>query len=175
MENETLPTSVDHLIGQIEADYTELEDLLSDLEEEQIISMPLNDGWTVKDHLVHITAWERSVLAFLNGESRRKALGVDDQAAKAAGDDYHRLNQLIYEANKNRSLADVLADFRAVHTRLLLEVKRLQDSDLQRDYASFYPERTDLSGGPRAVEIIMGSTAEHYQEHIGWIREAMLG
>ena len=40
------------------------------------------DGrWAVKDHLAHIAAWELSLLALLDGDDRRKAMGVSEAAA----------------------------------------------------------------------------------------------
>ena len=34
------------------------------------------DGWTVKDHLDHIAAWEKSLIALLDGSNRAAAMGI---------------------------------------------------------------------------------------------------
>jgi hypothetical protein len=35
-------------------------------------------GWTVKDHLAHLAAWERSVIFMLQGKPRHAGLGVEE-------------------------------------------------------------------------------------------------
>ena len=40
------------------------------------LTMTGPDGWAVKDHLVHIAAWELSLLGLLEGADRRSAMGV---------------------------------------------------------------------------------------------------
>src|SRR3989475_11073292 len=40
------------------------------------LTMTGPDGWAVKDHLVHIAAWELSLLGLVEGADRRSGVGV---------------------------------------------------------------------------------------------------
>jgi hypothetical protein len=47
------------------------------LSESQLTGTQDDQGWTVKDHLTHLAAWERSTISFLEGKPRHEGLGVE--------------------------------------------------------------------------------------------------
>jgi hypothetical protein len=52
------------LIEEIESAWTKLHSYLAELSETQLTEIADHEGWTVKDHLTHIAAWEESVVSF---------------------------------------------------------------------------------------------------------------
>ena len=77
-------------------------------------------GWTVKDHIVHLVAWERSVVYLLTGRPRHTGLGVDEALYLSGGED--AINAAITAANQQIGTAVALAELRAVHALSLIHI-----------------------------------------------------
>ena len=60
----------------IETAWNQLIELVNQVQEAGGLSQAGSDGWTVKDHLVHIAAWEHSLLALIQGQDRERAMGL---------------------------------------------------------------------------------------------------
>ena len=150
----------------------ELEAMLAPLSETQLTT-PGPDGWSIKDHLAHITAWEQSLLGLLNGVPRHQAMGLSEEVYRGHVDG---INQAIQEHNKDRPLADVLADFRQSHEAVLERLDRMTDDDLLKPYAYYLPDERDDNPSPNPPPVlgwIRGNTDEHYAEHIAWIQSLL--
>ena len=48
------------LMQQTDSTWTALQDALNRLDETQLTMAKDNAGWAVKDHILHLAAWERS-------------------------------------------------------------------------------------------------------------------
>jgi|SRR6185312_5297512 len=134
------------------------------------ILAPRADGWNVRDHMVHIAAWERSLLALLRGESRSDAIGITDAMESELNID--EVNQRILDAAQDQTWMDVLVAFDATHIDLLEQIESMSDADLQLPYSHFQPG-TDTD--KPILGWIAGNTFQHYEEHLGWLREAGVG
>ena len=66
------------LLATIESTWASLDAALDRLTDRQKTRLKDAQGWTVKDHLIHLPAWERSVVFFLQGQPRHAGLGVDE-------------------------------------------------------------------------------------------------
>jgi uncharacterized protein DUF1706 len=121
--------------------------------------------WAVKDHLVHIAAWELSLLGLLDGEDRRTAMGVP-----GAAEDTDSLNEAIWLAHREETADEALAFSRESHVKLMRRLGAMTDSDLRRSYNHYQPNDPRDPGDDRpVVEWVAGNTYEHYTEHIGYI------
>ena len=125
-------------------------------------------GWTVKDHIIHLTAWERSVAFFLQGKPRHAGLGVDEALYLNAKED--EINAVVFPRNKDILLADALAEFRDTHEQLVKLVRPLTDADLQDRYRHYLPDEPGDGDGPPAINVIYGNSAHHFTEHLAWIK-----
>jgi uncharacterized damage-inducible protein DinB len=164
---QTVQTKADFL-HHLTADRQALEDVISGRSDEELTqSGP--EGWSVKDHLAHIAAWERSGLALLKGGNRPAAVGVSEELWASDNDDL--INEAVRQQDADRSLADVLAEFRRVRAEMIAAVTALTDEDLQRPYSSYQPNDSD-SQTPVIAALISNST-EHDVEHTGWIKEIL--
>lgn len=94
------PSTIAELSTRIARGRAELEEWLATLTQAQLTT-PRQEGWSIKDHLVHIAAWEAGITALFRGESRFAAMGVD--MSKVAPDDFSAINQQIFERNKELS------------------------------------------------------------------------
>jgi hypothetical protein len=66
------------LLHEIDDAWSTLTAALDELTEAQMTDVQDAAGWTVTDHLMHIAAWERSVVVFLQGQPRHVGLGIEE-------------------------------------------------------------------------------------------------
>jgi len=125
------------------------------------------DSWAVKDHLVHIAAWERSLIALLQGTDRRQAMGVGSES-----DDTDAINAAVWSLHREKTPEQALAYFRETHAVLMKVLRTMSDADLQLSYNHYQPNDPRDPGDDRpVVEWVAGNTYDHYAEHIGWINQ----
>ncbi|HYP39486.1 MAG TPA: ClbS/DfsB family four-helix bundle protein [Chloroflexia bacterium] len=161
-------TTKDKLLRDTEQSWQELNSLLDQLPEAQATGPQDAEGWTAKDHVIHMTAWERSVVFFLQGKPRHEGLGVEEQLYQTGDDD--AINAVVYEQRKDLPLADALAQFQDVHSQLLNLLQPLSDADLQKPYRHYLPNEPSDGADRKAFDVIYANTADHFREHLGWIR-----
>ncbi|MEX1252866.1 MAG: ClbS/DfsB family four-helix bundle protein [Dehalococcoidia bacterium] len=161
-----LPQDKTALIERIEAARAALDETISRLTDAQLVAPGPYEGWSVKDHLAHLAAWERGIAALLRRRPRYEAMGVDERTYLTAGTD--GINAAVHEHGKDLSLADVLAEFRQTQQDLLAA---LTDADLFKTYSHYQPNEPGKDSGAPIVKWIAGNTYEHYAEHVAWLME----
>ena len=85
-------------------------------------------GWSVKDVLAHLVAWQRLNLGWYAA-----GLRGEEPAMPAPGytlRDLPRFNQMLYRKHHRRSLRAITADYIAYHQRMVDLIEELSDSDL---------------------------------------------
>ena len=163
------PPTVSELFVRIARGRADLEAWSVTLSEAEL-NAPRKDGWSIKDHLIHLAMWELSVVSLLRGEPRYARLGlppgepIPDETTE---------NAQIQAQNKNRSVKDALNLFHSAHMELLGELAKLSDADLLKPYSHFQPNDKDADSQNPILGWIIGNSYGHYEEHIPWIR-AML-
>lgn len=171
MNDQSTPQTKSELLVRMAQGRAALEQVVSQLNELQLTTSDPQSGWTIKDHLAHLAAWEAGIAALLQHRPRWEAMGLNEAAVlRHETDD---LNEIIYQQNKNRSLAEVRAYFHAAHQQLLAALERLSDDDLFKTYFYYQPDESGGDNGAPILNWIIGNTYEHYAEHQGWI-EAVL-
>jgi uncharacterized protein (TIGR03083 family) len=164
MAEQTVQTK-DDLLYHLSADRQQLEEFIATLSEEEL-TRPGPEKWSVKDHLAHIIVWEKSGLALLAGEDRAAAVGVDKELYEHGETDPQ--NDVIYQQHKDRSLDDVLAEFREVRAKTIEAVSALSDEDLRKPYSAYQPG--DPNNETPVIDSIIGNSTEHDLEHLEWIK-----
>lgn len=154
------------LVREIEGAWTKLNAALDGLTPEQMTQIQDEEGWAVKDHLVHMAAWERSVALFLQGKPRHEGLGIDEQLY-LTGDD--RINAAIQEKQKDISLSEAMSEFQEVHAQLLGLIEPMSDDDLYKANSDYQPAGSGERDERPIIGMIYSNTAEHFRDHQGWI------
>ena len=165
-ESQPLPKDKAELLERIQLGRAALEATIGRLSDEQLVEPGPPDGWSVKDHLFHVAAWERSLPALLQGRPRYAAMNVDEKTYVRSEE---ALNALIFQHNKGRSLSEALADFEQAHQDLLGVLAGLTDADLFRTYSQYQPDEPGEDSGAPIVGWIAGNSYEHYAEHQAWV------
>lgn len=155
------------LLDRIERAWAEMDGMLGHLSEEQLTERTDAVGWTAKDHLTHLTAWEASMIAILQRRARHLGLGVDEATYLDGTED--EINAAIQARTKDQRLAEVLAERRAVHEELLATLARLSDDDLRLTYSDYLPDEPGEESGIPMLWRLDGNTASHYAEHRPYI------
>lgn len=151
------PTTKTELLAAIFSGYNAFEKFLSPLTQEQLLTPGVNGAWSIKDNIAHITAWHQRTLSFLQAAVHK---GPPDQLPEVideAGID--QANEQFYQANKERSLPEVLQAFRTSYIEIVGAVQALSEPEL------FDPGRFAWMKGAPLWHIVGGNTFEHYLEH----------
>ena len=125
------------------------------------------DAWAVKDHLVHIGAWEHSLLALLDGGDRRSAMGVS-----GVEEETDAVNAAVWALHRDKTPEQALAYFRDAHAALMRLLGSLTEAELQLPYNHYQRNdpRTESDNRP-VIDWVAGNTYDHYAEHFEWINQ----
>ena len=101
------PKTKEELLSRIAREWDLLISVVAKLDEKQM-STPDAGGWTPKDNLAHLAEWMKILLGYhLDNRPSHEVLGVAPEVT-AADWDYNRINQILFERNRSRSVEDVL-------------------------------------------------------------------
>jgi hypothetical protein len=160
------------LIEEINKNWTALQAVLDGLSPEEMTTKKDAAGWAIKDHLMHIAAWERSANFLLEGRPRHTALNVDKELYLDDLED--AINDAIFKQVAALPAEKALARLRDVHAETMDLLKPLKEADLHLPYSAYLPDEVGEGEGPEVIKVIYGNTAEHYAEHLGWIEALIL-
>ena len=166
------PQTKAELIAELTAGWQMLEDRLHSLSESQLMARRAPGEWSIKDHVAHLMAYEQGIVALLRREPRWAAMNLDAQFVREA-ESFDALNAVLYERDKNRSVADILAAYRATHQSLLDTLADLADEDLFKPYIHYQPDDHGPNEHEPVIRWIVGNTYGHYDEHLPWLEELL--
>lgn len=144
-----LEITTETVIDQIENSYTQLAQLYRDVPVSQLTAPSMSNGWSVKDVVAHISAWEWRC-AWLLDEAH------DSDLPLQAEPDVEALNAEAYEDRKNWSWEEVDFDARAAHRSLLAAIRQIPPHRLQEEVVA---------------HSIAQETWGHYQQHLPALRQ----
>jgi hypothetical protein len=159
------------MLENIRQEHARMEALLSSLDQAQLVAPILDNGWSIKDHIAHLVAWEKLMLGWVESSTRgQEPVRFTPEfvdTPENGEETMQRLNDRLYVQNRSRSPGDVLKDFRDTHTQVVEQLSLVSETDL------FDPDRFPWRKGTPLIATIAGNTYEHYQEHYGWITTAL--
>jgi uncharacterized protein (TIGR03083 family) len=153
------------LLATIEAEYAQFEAILAQVAPEQMTAPGVEDTWSVKDVLAHLTFWQqrmRTILeAALRGERLQRPVTALEAGLAEGPDWMDQLNARAVAAQRERPWPELLADLRRSHQETIALLASISEDDL-RD-----PRRIEavIDGYGSLQALIEGDTSEHYQEH----------
>lgn len=164
-------SSLAELTRAMDAAWMDLDGFLSGLTESRRPKVD-HEGWTIVDHLTHLWVWEDSVAILFRGEPRHVALGVSEEFYTEAS--FEAINDHIRERTQGQTFQEAVGQLRAVHRALMASVSDLSDAQLQSEVRDLFPEapRTD---DRRVLDFIYENTADHFIEHLGWMKDMLKG
>ncbi|MBM3144999.1 MAG: ClbS/DfsB family four-helix bundle protein [Chloroflexi bacterium] len=152
------PPTKNELLETINRSWVELDEIIAGLSEEQL-QQPgaMDNDWSFKDIMAHITAWELLAMdrirAAQTGEPLKHPAIESDDFANA-------LNAEIYKQNKDTPLAEVAEDFHETHARFIAQIEALDEGVLAEKLPF------DWAGNLTFQVLISANTHWHYAEHL---------
>ena len=156
-DNEQAPASSQALLALLQAEWESLQAVLSGLTADQWTKSDLENSWSVKDVVAHLTAWEGRMLGWLDESFR--GMAPERPAPGMTWEDLDRLNQLTFEENRQASVEQVRLSAVAVHSEVEQIVRRMSDPDL------FDGSRYAWRAGDPMWHMVAANTWWHYREH----------
>jgi len=158
--------TADEVRARIRSTRKELVDLIATIDEAALSAPGPDGGWAIKDHLVHIGAWEHWLLALFERRDRLAAMG-----AAGAGKTVDEVNAAVYEKHRHDMLEEARAYFDNAHGQLMAVLDTQSTEDFERPYSVFFAPAEGESATQPVLVAVAANTYEHYDEHIGWIKE----
>lgn len=152
----TTPETAATILARYEGSWAALDKTIEALGEQELTTIRDPAGWSAKDHLSHLAAWDEALLAKLDGRPRHVVLGIDEALDRS--EDYDAMNAAIFAATRGRSLKEAVDAVRATQA-----ATRTHLSALARGGAATGDTEGFLADAP--------GYADHYDQHHGWIRE----
>jgi hypothetical protein len=181
MSDAMTPKTTADVLARVDQAWASLEDTVARLSPAELTEVRDPAGWAVKDHLMHVAAWEDALVARLDGRPTHEALGLDE-ATLALDED--TVNDAIFVRHRDRGLPEVLNALRRSHRAARARLAALHDRTVAGPASAvlspegratgFSIDDTAAPTGPDATSAaawIGGNTWEHYDAHHGWIRE----
>jgi hypothetical protein len=165
-----MPANKAELLRLIHASRTALEKTLNGLNEAQLTA-PGPEGWSIRDHLAHLAAWEQGMVELLHRRNRFAAMQVED--AIRQGKSENEINALIYKHHMQLTLPQVLERFQDVHRQMIEAIEGLSEAELFGPYDAFLPEQERGNRPQPVINWIMGNTYQHFDEHRGYIKQLL--
>jgi hypothetical protein len=117
------------LLEEIGRERAALDDALASLTPRQMARPGVTrGGWSVKDVLAHLVAWQQLALGWYEAGLRGEKPAIPAPGYTLR--DLPRLNRMLYRKHHRRSLRAIQADYVSYHQRVVDLVSRLPDADL---------------------------------------------
>ena len=153
----TSPKDKTDLLERIQLEWSALLKDIDKLSPEQM-NRPGAGGWSVKDNLAHLAAWEQFMLRHhIQGHPPHQVMQVDEATMERVDED--GLNAIIFERNRNRPAEDVLNDLKSSHEQVLATLTGMTFADLMKPHYADDPLKRPV------IEWVIGNTYSHYREH----------
>ena len=143
----------DELLKRIDDSRADLTAVLAKVPSGRMLEPALSNGWSVKDMLAHLGAWETRAEYLY----RSLASGKDPEDTIT---DFNVFNANTYNANRDKPLAEIQQTEQAAFLKLRTVAQTAPEADL------FDPARFPWTGGGEFASIIAANTFDHYAEHL---------
>ena len=155
-------TSKDGLLEHIERERALWDELVAEIGEDRMLLSGTSDDWSFKDIVAHLQGWRARTLARLDAARTQSTPAAPPWPAHLDDDnddDLDKINDWIYQAYRDRSLSEVLGEYRQSFQRMHDAAAALSDQALNEvDHYPWLP-------GYRLADVITGSFEHFHEEH----------
>lgn len=160
-------TVSDMAIG-IERAWRPYRELIVSLTPEQLDGPTDDAGWTIKDHIAHVTAWQSGITAVLQGRPRFEGMGVAEEDMEL--DDTDAFNARLHDAVASVPVEDVVEEAQLKHEGFMMELEALPEEAVRWSLEKYAPG-VNADGQKRtAGDWFWDNSGGHFQEHLECIR-----
>jgi len=157
-DEEWIPGSKAELISAIKREWKALMDVVAKLEAANKMTTPDEGGWSPKDNLAHLSEWMNSVMGYhMDKRPPHEVMQLPEDVTK--GWDMEKINPVLFERNKNRSLEEVKSQLQQMYEKILAKLDAMSFDDLMAPRHADDPEQRPL------LMWVIGDTSDHFAEH----------
>ena len=173
-ENASAITTKQDLVAHTTTAWNALVGYVDGLPSEQWTGPKDAAGWSVKDHISHVTLWDRAVIAALRHQvPMQETLGISETAWSAGS--FDPMNEEIRHLAVGESVDRVKADRDATWSDLVTLIDELSEEQLTR---SGTEAGLAVGSGPLdepVLQVLMDYWGGHYGEHLHDIQAIVEG
>lgn len=141
---------------------------LATLSEDEITTSRLRNGWSIKDLMAHLMAWQQVTRARLEAASANEA-PVFPEWLEGAGpesdEQLHEFNARIVERHRDRPWLEVHSDWRSGFSEVIRLGRDLPEDDVLN------PGRFSWLDGNPLLAVLEGTLRHHRDEHRSYLEE----
>jgi len=164
------PGSKTELLERMRAGREEWDALIAQIPDSARTEPALAGGWSVKDLIAHVAAFENWTAAQIGASNEGRAptdkelYGVEEVTVDPEGWDLDRQNAAIYARYKETPLAEVMRISNQAFADLVAAVENVAEEDFARPGAQAWTHDSTL------LEVIPGQCYAHYEQHVDDLR-----
>jgi hypothetical protein len=132
------------LLAELHNENASWQALLDEIGEANMTQPEVAGGWSIKDIVAHITEWRRRTVKRFQAALKHEPVAPPPWPSELREDD--EINAWIYEANRDRPVADVLNASRAVFQELVDTINAFSEDELQDPQRFAWLQGEPLSG-----------------------------
>jgi hypothetical protein len=169
-ESSTRPGSKSELLERMRAGREEWDALIAQIPDSARTEPALAGGWSVKDLIAHVAAYENWTAAQIRAANEgraptdRELYGVEEMPPDPEGWDLDCQNAAIYARYKEMPLAAVMTFSSQAFADLITAVAAISDEDFAKSGVQTW------TGDRTLLEIIPEQCYAHYEQHAGELR-----
>jgi hypothetical protein len=154
------------LLARIQGAYESVHRILEEGEDQALLEAVGSGGWTLKDSLAHLAAWEMVLLEFhLGGESFAAVTGYEGAVYRVTS--YDEINAHLQARYRGMAPADVRDFVKDTHARLMAALEALPEDQLRQPHPVL---SVGEASGLNWIDYIAANTYEHVEEHLAELR-----
>ncbi len=143
------------IIGALQTERARYEEMLAQAGVERLNQPGATGEYSFKDVIAHLTAWQRRTVARLQAAKR----GETPQLPNWDAEEVDRVNARIFETNRNRSVEEVLREWRQVFQQVINSAEALSEEELAD------ANRFDWMEGEPLSAVLASSYGHYHDEH----------
>jgi hypothetical protein len=169
-EPSTQPGSKTELLERMRAGREEWDALIAQIPDSVRSEPALAGGWSVKDLIAHVAAYENWTAAQIRAANEGRAptdkelYGVEEMPPDPDGWDLDRQNATIYARYQETPLAEVMTFYSQAFADLIAAVEAVPDEDIAKTGLQTW------TGDRSLLEIVPGQCYAHYEHHVDELR-----
>jgi hypothetical protein len=163
-------TSKAEVMALVRDGFARWDRLLSGLSEAWATAPQAHTALSIKDEVAHLWAWQQRSIARLEAALEDRQPVFPSWPAELEEEkvgEPHAMNAWIYETNRDRPWADVVAAWRAGFLRFLELGEAVPEPDLMQ------PGRYAWLAGHPLAYILEASYEHHHEDHLGPLEERL--
>ena len=171
----TAPQSKTELLQRMREGRAAWDALLMPIPDGALTEALLPDGWSVKDLIAHVAAYENWTAAQIRAANEGRVptdmelYGVEELPPDPLGWDLDRQNAAIYERYKEMPLDEVRAFSTRAFADLLAAVTAMSEADLAKPGTPSWPLEASL------LSVLPEQSYAHYEQHAADLRAIVGG